>query len=121
MKNAPPVRSRPSGPHKPLEAPQLQAVADLFAVLSEPSRLRILQLLQHGSASVGQMVQRLGLKQANASKQLGILLSAGVIDRRQEGNRAIYSIAMPLVFDLCDLVCRGVARQAEQRAAALRR
>jgi hypothetical protein len=36
------------------------------------------------------------------------------------GNRAIYSIQMPLVFGLCKLVCDGVAQQAAERAAALR-
>jgi DNA-binding transcriptional ArsR family regulator len=107
--------------HEPLDDAQLEAVADLFAVLSEPSRLRILQILQAGPASVGELVEESGFKQANVSKQLGILLGAGVLDRRQEGNRAIYSIALPLVFDLCDLVCRGIAHQAADRAAALRR
>ena len=102
-----------------LGAQQLRAVADLFGVLSEPSRLRILQILQDRPASVGELVEKSGLKQANASKQLGILLSAGVIARQQEGNRAIYSIVMPLVFDLCHLVCDSVAKQAVERAAAL--
>jgi len=107
-------------PAATLDGAQLQAVAGLFDVLSEVSRLRILQLLQAGPLSVGELVERSGLKQANASKQLGILLSAGVIARRQEGNRALYSIQLPLVFDLCDVVCRGVAEQADARAAALR-
>jgi len=117
MKNSNPVRTRP---RKPLEPAQLDAVADLFAVLSEPSRLRILQFLQQGPSSVSTMVDELGLKQANVSKQLGILLQAGVIARVQEGNRAIYSIALPLVFDLCHLVCESVALQASARAEALR-
>ena len=101
--------------HMRLDGAQLAAVADLFSVLSEPSRLRILQVLQNGPASVSELVERSGSKQANVSKQLGILLSAGVIDRRQDGNRAIYWIKLPLVFSLCNLVCRGVARQAAQR------
>jgi DNA-binding transcriptional ArsR family regulator len=127
---AQPLRRRPagglgdrrgmhSGVAAPLDAAQLQAVAGLFDVLSEHSRLRILQVLQHGPASVGELVDRSGFKQANVSKQLGVLLTAGIIARRQDGNRAIYSIAMPLVFDLCALVCRGVARQAAERAAML--
>ena len=111
---------RSNANHPALDAAQLQAVAELFDVLSEPSRLRILQVLQSGPASVGELVQQCGFKQANVSKQLGMLHSAGVIARRQEGNRAIYSIAMPLVFDLCKLVCDGIARQAAERAAALR-
>jgi DNA-binding transcriptional ArsR family regulator len=112
-------RSAHAAAAAPLDAAQLQAVAGLFDVLSEPSRLRILQILQDGPASVGELVDQSGFKQANVSKQLGVLLSAGVIARRQDGNRAIYSIAMPLVFDLCALVCRGVAQQAAERAALL--
>jgi DNA-binding transcriptional ArsR family regulator len=107
--------------HKPLDATQLQAVADLFDVLSEGSRLRILQILQNGPRSVGELVEQADLKQANVSKQLGMLWSAGVIDRRQDGNRAIYSIKLPLVFELCEPVSRGVAQQAAERAAALGR
>ena len=116
---APRQRSADPDSHAPLEPAQLDAVAELFAVLSEPTRLRILQRLQSAPASVGELVEQLEIKQANASKQLGILTAAGVIARRQEGNRAIYSIVMPLVFDLCQLVCRGVADQAAKRAAAL--
>lgn len=106
--------------HKPLDAAQIHAVADLFDVLSEPSRLQILQILQDGPASVGELVEQSGLKQANVSKQLGILQKSGIIARRQDGNRAIYSIKMALVFELCKLVCNGVAKQAADRAAALR-
>ncbi|HUB24359.1 MAG TPA: metalloregulator ArsR/SmtB family transcription factor [Tepidisphaeraceae bacterium] len=111
----------PTRPHQTLGPEQLGAVADLFGVLSEPSRLRILQALQAGDASVGELVDRCQMKQANVSKQLGILTSAGVLGRRQDGNRVIYHIDMPLVFDLCSLVCGSVADKASERAAALAR
>jgi DNA-binding transcriptional ArsR family regulator len=91
---------------------QLQAVADLFAVLSEPSRLRILQLLQSGPAAVGDIVQVTGMKQANVSKQLGILHQTGVLARERAGNTVRYSIRLPLVFDLCDLVCTSLRNDA---------
>jgi DNA-binding transcriptional ArsR family regulator len=120
MKTTRGILTRKRGNHKPLEGEQLKAVAELFVVLSEESRLRIVQILQTGPASVGELVDRSGMKQANVSKQLGILQSAGIIARRQDGNRAIYSIKMPMVFKLCDLVCRGMAQQAAERAAALR-
>ncbi len=120
MKKQTPTPNPSRKTHKPLAPSQLQAVADLFAVLAEGSRLTILQALQSGPLSVSELVERSGLKQANASKQLASLLTAGIIARRQDGNRAIYSIAMPLVFELCDLVCRGVAKQAADRAAALK-
>ena len=104
----------------PLDDAQIDAVATLFAILSEPSRLRILQVLKQGPRSVTDLVERSALKQANVSKQLGLLLSAGLIARKQDGNHAIYSIAMPLVVELCELVCDGIARQAAARAVALK-
>ena len=102
-----------------LDEAQLDAVADLFAVLSEPTRLRILQMLQDGPASVGGIVESLDIKQANASKQLGILFGAGVLGREKVGNSAIYSIRMPLVFDLCGLVCNGLRDEAEAKVKRL--
>ena len=98
---------------------QLEAVAGLFGVLSEPTRLRILQQLQDGPASVGEIVETLGIKQANASKQLGILYQAGVLAREKAGNSVIYSIRMPIVFDLCGLVCNGLREEAEAKLKSL--
>jgi DNA-binding transcriptional ArsR family regulator len=98
---------------------QLQAVAQLFSVLSEPSRLRILQLLQSGPANVGEIVERLDLKQANASKQLGILYQSGILGREKDGNQVRYFIRMSLVFDLCALVCDRLRTEAVHKAKAL--
>lgn len=98
---------------------QIQAVADLFGILSEPTRLRILQLLQEGPANVTRIVQQLSLKQANASKQLGILHRAGVLARSKDANQVLYAIRMPLVFDLCELVCQRLQEEAQAKAEAL--
>jgi DNA-binding transcriptional ArsR family regulator len=106
------------GKKRPLAPGQLQAVAQLFAALSEPTRLRILQHLHDGPASVGEIVTQLQIKQANASKQLGILYQAGVLGREKEGNQVLYSIRMPLVFDLCTLVCDRLREEARAKAKA---
>ena len=100
-------------------AAKLQAVADLFATLSEPSRLRILQVLEAGAASVGEIIAVTGMKQANVSKQLGILHQAGVLAREKDGNVVRYSIRMPLVFDLCALVCGSLRDDARAKAKLL--
>jgi DNA-binding transcriptional ArsR family regulator len=109
----------PAAKKPKLDDAQLAAVADLFAVLSEPTRLRILQMLQERPASVTEIVQALRIKQANASKQLGILYQAGVLARAKSGNQVLYSIRMPLIFDLCNIVCRRLREEAEARARAL--
>ena len=105
---------------EPLGEAQLRAVADLFAVLSEPTRLRILQMLEAGPASVGEIMEATGIKQANASKHLGILHQAGVLAREKDGNSVRYSIRLPLVFDLCALVCGSLREDALERAKLLR-
>ena len=98
---------------------QLQAVATLFGVLAEPTRLRILQALRSGPASVSQIMEAAAIKQANASKQLGMLHHAGVLAREKEGNVVRYSIRMPLIFDLCDLVCTSLRDEANAKARLL--
>jgi DNA-binding transcriptional ArsR family regulator len=105
--------------HRQLGETQVQAIAQLFAVLSEPSRLRILQVLQRGPASVGEIMEETQLKQANASKQLAILHQAGVLEREKDGNLVRYSIRMPLILQMCDLVCSHLREDARMKAKML--
>jgi DNA-binding transcriptional ArsR family regulator len=74
-------------------------------VLSEPARIKLLDALRAGPASVGELAARVGLSQQNASKHLGVLHSAGLLQRTRTGNTAQYAIADPSVFILCELVC----------------
>jgi DNA-binding transcriptional ArsR family regulator len=102
-----------------LDRNSLETVARLFGVLSEPTRLEILQMLRHGPLSVSELVAELDAKQANVSKQLGILYSAGLLARKRDGNLVLYSIAEPMIFQLCDLVRGKIRRDAERQLAAL--
>lgn len=100
----------------------IEVVARRFQVLGEPCRLRILQQLQRGPKTVGQIVAELAGTQPNVSKHLQILFDAGLVGREREGNSIFYSIADPMVFKLCELVCRSTARRAArvQRIASFR-
>ena len=97
----------------------LVAVARLFKVLAEPTRLDILQHLKGGACSVGELEDATGQKQANVSKQLGILFTAGLVSRERDGNTVRYAIADPMVFDLCELVCGKLRADAERQLAGL--
>ncbi len=101
-----------------LKPDQLAAVARLFRVLAEPTRLAILQELRRDSRAVNDLVDALGAKQANVSKQLGLLFDAGLLDRERTGNRVVYSIREPMIFELCELVCGKLKRDAERQYAA---
>lgn len=112
------VKRNPRKRTRPMPDSQLEAVARLFAVLAEPTRLCILRFLQDGPASVNQIMAAVGLKQANTSRQLGILRNAGVLERNKDKNLVRYSIRMPLIFDLCDLVCHRLRQDALTNAKA---
>jgi DNA-binding transcriptional ArsR family regulator len=92
----------------------IELVARRFQVLGEPCRLRILQALQGKALTVNQIVETLEGNQPNISKHLQILFDTGLVGRERSGNSVCYRIADPVVFKLCELVCRSTARQAAQ-------
>jgi DNA-binding transcriptional ArsR family regulator len=92
-------------------------VAAYFQALSEPTRLQILNLLRQQERSVGELAQLCGYSSANVSRHLALLTQHGLVVRESRGNSAIYSIADPSVYALCDLVCGNIARQFERKAS----
>lgn len=102
----------------PLDPVALESVAGLFRVLADPTRLAILQSLRPRGRTVGDLVATVGARQANVSKQLGVLYDAGLLSRVRSGNTVTYAIADPLVFELCDLVCGKLKRDAERDLAS---
>jgi ArsR family transcriptional regulator len=71
---------------------EVRPLTRLFRALGDETRLRIVALLSHGELCVCHLEKALDLNQSNASRQLGILKSAGVVDSRREGTWVYYSI-----------------------------
>jgi DNA-binding transcriptional ArsR family regulator len=105
----------------PLSDRMIDLVARRFRALGEPSRLRILQMLEAGERSVNQIQEGVGSTQSNVSRHLAALHAAGMVAKRREGNLVLYSIADPMVFDLCALVCGSAMRKAEEDFEEARR
>lgn len=63
-----------------------------FAVLAEPSRRDILDLLRDGERSVGDLVDRLDLSQPGVSKHLRVLRDAGFVESRAVAQRRLYRL-----------------------------
>jgi DNA-binding transcriptional ArsR family regulator len=98
----------------------VQQVAEYFSVLSEPMRLRILNLLRDGEKCVQELVDATQTSQANVSKHLKVMLQAGILNRRTEGTSAYYSVSDDLIFDLCGMVCDRIASRIEEQAQHFR-
>lgn len=63
-----------------------------FAVLAEPSRRQILDLLREGERPVGDLVDRLALSQPAVSKHLRVLRDAGLVEVRPQAQRRLYRL-----------------------------
>jgi len=105
-------------PH-PLPEPLVELIAQRFRVIGEPMRIRLLDALRDGPLTVNELTRALGASQQNVSKHLGILHGANMVDRRKEGNRTVYEISDPMVFRLCDLVCRSESDRSRREFEAL--
>ena len=96
-------------PH-PIQSDLAELVARRFRVLAEAMRIRLLDRLREGEATVGELAGELEASQQNVSKHLAVLADAGMVGRRKDGNRVYYRITDESVFVLCEQVC-GAAQQ----------
>ena len=81
--------------------------------MSEPTRIKLLDRLREGEATVLELTGLIGTTQQSVSKHLGILQRSGLVGRRKQGNFAYYRIVDEGVFLLCEQVCGSLQQQVE--------
>lgn len=92
----------------------LEDAARRFALLADPTRLRIVSALHDaGEVSVGGLARLTGIPLASVSQHLNRLAQGGVVSRRREGTSVRYRIADETIAALCDVVCAGLRGRAE--------
>ena len=93
------------------ELPQqyIQPLADVFKVLGDPTRLRILRVLMNQEVCVRDIADELGMGQSAVSHQLRILRDARLVQFRRDGKTVYYSLADAHVFTLLDVGLEHVA------------
>jgi DNA-binding transcriptional ArsR family regulator len=91
------------------------AVAAYFSVMSEPTRLKILNAICKDEKSVSEIVEEVGATQTNVSRHLGLMYRSGVVARRKEANQVFYRIADPAMMEICRTVCLQIAGQIDER------
>jgi ArsR family transcriptional regulator len=105
---------------------EIRPLTRLFRALGDETRLRIVALLSHGELCVCHIEMALDLNQSTASRHLGILRAAGVVDCRREGTWVYYRLTEQqhaTVADALDLLTRafGAERALRSDHARLRR
>ena len=90
----------------------------ILCALSDPTRLELLEYLSGGERCVCEILPAFSRSQSTISKHLGILHGAGILERKVDGKRTLYSIRDPLVFDLLRVVDSLALKQISQLAEA---
>ena len=97
---------------------------DVFQILADPTRRRLIEALREGERSVGDLVDEVDIGQPGVSRQLAILEDARFVVVRPEGRRRLYALR-PEPFRELDEWVRGYRAVWEARldrfAAALER
>ena len=98
--------------------PLLEEAARHFALLGDPTRLRLLGVLHAmGELAVGDLAERAGIGRENVSQHLSRLAAAGLVARRRRATSVLYHIADETLDDICALVCDGVRKRAAMLVA----
>jgi DNA-binding transcriptional ArsR family regulator len=104
------------------------SVRDLVAVLAEPNRRRLLELLAGGEKSVGALSASFGVTRSAISQHLAVLTRSGLVESRQEGRFRYYrlipegmaklrtSLDLFWTWELEDLATSGLRRREEINA-----
>jgi DNA-binding transcriptional ArsR family regulator len=92
----------------------LESVSGYFALLAEPTRLRILHAICDSEKTVTDIVRYTGASQTNVSRHLNAMYRAGVLLRRRNANFTLYSVADRTVTEICRMVCIHIASREDE-------
>ena len=96
-----------------------QFKAEIFQALAHPARIAMVEALREGELSAGQLIERLGLEQANGSQHLAVLRAKRVVVNRREGNQVFYSLRDPVLNEVLDILKSYFLRQLKGTTAMI--
>lgn len=78
--------------------------ADVFQALAHPTRIAIIELLGNRELSAGELIDKLGMEQANVSQHLAVLRSRQLVVNRKVANQVFYSVRDPILLEVFRLM-----------------
>lgn len=98
----------------PLTNEAIQEVSKIFKMISDPTRLSILFLLQKEELSVGAIAQSLSMEQSAISHQLKTLRTSRLVKSKRAGKNMIYSLDDLHVFSILEQVLTHIEEQEQE-------
>jgi DNA-binding transcriptional ArsR family regulator len=83
-----------------------QFKSEIFQGLAHPTRIAIVELLRDGELTAGQLIEKLGIEQANASQHLAVLRAKQIVAGRKVGNQVHYSIRDRALIEVLEILRR---------------
>lgn len=95
--------------------------SDVFSVIADPTRRRIVRILAEQTHTVGAVVEKLSMSQPTISKHLKVLRDADVVSVTVEGQRRLYSLNPEVFATVTEWINETVqiARRASEAPVAL--
>src|SRR5205807_3992473 len=97
----------------------MSATLKSLRALADPTRLRIMALLEKGDLSVNELQEITRMGQSRISTHLGLLQDAGLLQSRREGKRTFYKLqseADAPALEFIQLAIRGAKELAESKS-----
>jgi len=98
----------------------LDLCADILKAMAQPTRLRIIELLQDGEHCVCEIFPAIGHEQSNTSRHLQMMLKSGILKQRKEGLKIYYSLRHPEVLAMVRLAEQIVVYEAERTSSLVK-
>ena len=76
--------------------------AGICKIMSNPRRVQILHLLDEGEMSVGQLVEKTGLRKAAVSQNLALMRERNLVHGRRDGQKVYYSLRSKKLLAACN-------------------
>ena len=83
---------------KLLKSDFLEDVCQIVKILGHPARIQIIEHLENGPATVGQLQHTISLSQPVTSQHLRLMRDKGILSSQRDGNMIRYSIANPITL-----------------------
>ena len=95
-------------------------LARFFRVLGDPTRLRIIELLEEGERSVGELVDAVGALQSRVSTHLACLRHCGFVETERRGREVVYRLTIRGLGEVLSRSAGAAAPRAEHLATCQR-